>query len=70
MIEIKNYINGELVGPAQGRYLDNFDPATGQVYSKVPDSGGGDVELAVVAAEQAFSAWSRMSSGKRYDIRL
>ncbi len=70
MLEIKNYINGELVGPAEGRYLDNFDPATGQVYSKVPDSGGVDVERAVDAAGHAFSAWSRMSTAKRSDILL
>ena len=31
MQRIANYINGELVEPVAGKYLDNVDPATGQV---------------------------------------
>ena len=34
---IGNYINGEMVQPVSEQFLDNCDPATGQVYSKVPD---------------------------------
>ena len=65
MTHIKNYINGELVEPAGGAYLDNVDPATGHVYSKVPDSDGADVDRAVAAAAQAFPVWSRMPTAER-----
>ena len=41
---IGNFINGEIVAPVGGEFLDNFDPSTGQVYSKVPDSDPRDVE--------------------------
>lgn len=55
---LKNYINGELVEPASASYLDNCEPATGLVYSKVPDSDERDVQLAADAAKAAFPAWS------------
>lgn len=58
MQHIRNYINGELVEPASGQYLDNYDPSKGTVYSKIPDSDERDVELAVKAANEAFPAWS------------
>ena len=38
MDKILNYIDGELVAPTSGNYLDNYNPSTGKVYSLVPDS--------------------------------
>lgn len=58
MTHIKNYINGELVEPASKKYLDNYDPSRGKVYSYIPDSDEHDVEKAVAAAKAAFPAWS------------
>lgn len=49
--KLKNYIGGRLVEPVGGEYIDNIDPATGEVYSYVPDSDERDVEQAVEAAE-------------------
>jgi aminomuconate-semialdehyde/2-hydroxymuconate-6-semialdehyde dehydrogenase len=59
MTKILNYINGELREPRSGKFLDNLNPATGKVYSQVPDSNEGDVIEAVAAAEQAFVTWSQ-----------
>ena len=36
------------------KYLKNYKPATGKVYSLIPDSGKEDVELAVQSAKKAF----------------
>lgn len=58
MQKILNYIGGEFVEPASGKFLDNFDPSRGVPYSFVPDSDAVDVEKAVMAAEKAFPAWS------------
>lgn len=58
MKKIQNYINGELLAPASGNYLDNIDPSRGKVYSLIPDSDEKDVEMAVASAKQAFPAWS------------
>lgn len=65
---IKNYINGALIPAASGEYLDNVNPATGQVYSQLPDSGPEDVDRAVEAAAKAFPAWSMLDVQKRYRI--
>ena len=65
MQKIKNYINGELLEPVGREYIDNYNPATGKVYSLIPDSDEKDVALAVEAAQNAFPAWSR--TPKRQD---
>ena len=65
MLRIKNYIQGNLVDPVGGGYLDNINPAEGVVYSRLPDSSSEDVALATDAARRAFPAWSRMEVEKR-----
>jgi aminomuconate-semialdehyde/2-hydroxymuconate-6-semialdehyde dehydrogenase len=70
MQKIENYIGGELVAPASGEYLDNFDPSIGQVYSHIADSDDRDVHLAVEAAKVAFPEWSRSSPEFRHDAMM
>jgi aminomuconate-semialdehyde/2-hydroxymuconate-6-semialdehyde dehydrogenase len=70
MQKILNYINGELIEPKSGNYLDNYNPAEGKVYSQVPDSDGFDVHHATVAARKAFGAWSSMPVNQRSSILL
>jgi aminomuconate-semialdehyde/2-hydroxymuconate-6-semialdehyde dehydrogenase len=68
--KIDNFIGGEFVAPAGGKYLDNIEPATGQAYSLVADSDASDVEAAVAAAEKAFPEWSRTPAAERSQILL
>lgn len=70
MITIKNYINGQLIDPISKNYIDNYNPANGEVYSLIPDSDGNDVELAYLAAKAAFPSWSKTSLDERSDILL
>lgn len=65
MKKILNYINGELVEPISGAFLENINPATGEVYSLIPDSDAADIDHAVEAAEKAFHEWSSMPKEKR-----
>ena len=51
---LKNYINGALVPADSGAYLDNYQPATGKIYSQLPDSDTIDVERAVRSAQRAY----------------
>lgn len=67
---IHNYINGQLINPAEKQYLDNPEPATGTIYSQIPDSSEADVNLAVDAAKKAFPIWSKMGISKRSEIIL
>ncbi len=70
MLKIENYINGELTSPVSGNYLDNYEPATGQVYSLIPDSGAADVERAVEAARAAFPGWAKTPPEQRFEILM
>jgi len=65
MKRLQNFINGEYVDPVAGQYIDNVEPATGEVYSLIPDSAEADVNAAVEAAEAAFPIWSKMSGEER-----
>lgn len=70
MLQIENYIGGELVRPASGEFLDNFNPATGEVYSQIPDSDERDVQAAVDSANEAFPVWSATSPEGRFMILM
>jgi aminomuconate-semialdehyde/2-hydroxymuconate-6-semialdehyde dehydrogenase len=67
---IRNFVDGQFFEPVGGRYLDNIEPATGKPYSQVADSDAGDVDLAVAAAENAFTDWSRTPTAERSNILL
>src|SRR5438270_1138481 len=69
-VKIRNFVDGDFVEPVGGKYLDNIEPATGKVYSQVPNSDAGNVELAVAAAEKAFPSWSKTSAESRSRILL
>lgn len=68
MEKLQNFINGEYCDPIKGQYIDNYEPATGKVYSLIPNSDSDDVQLAVDAAEKAFPIWSKMSIEERSKI--
>ena len=70
MIRLQNFINGELLAPVKGQYIDNYEPATGKVYGEIPNSTEEDVELAVQAAEKAFPIWSNMTNEERGAIMM
>jgi aminomuconate-semialdehyde/2-hydroxymuconate-6-semialdehyde dehydrogenase len=68
LLTILNYINGTLQPSVGGKYFDNVNPSTGEVYGQIPDSDQDDVALAVVAARDAFPLWSAMPIEKRSAI--
>ncbi len=69
-MKLQNYINGALLAPTSGKYLDNFEPATGKVYSYCPDSDERDVQLAVEAAKAAFESWRNTDLEERMMILM
>lgn len=69
-MQILNYINGTLQPAKNQQWLANIEPATGQVYSELPDSDASDVQDAVAAAENAFDSWAKLPSEKRSAILL
>ena len=65
MLRYRHWINGHAVEPANGQWLDVFDPATGNVISQVADGNAADVDAAVAAAQTAFPAWSALPNSQR-----
>ncbi len=63
-------IEGKWVGAADGRTFEDLDPYTGDVVGRVPAGGRADVERAIGAAADAFSAWSRTPPALRQQIFL
>ena len=53
--------------PLNGEYLDNYNPATGKITSRISNSSSKDVELAVQAAQDALPAWSALSRSERIE---
>ena len=53
----KLYINGEWVESSSGNYIDIENPATHEIFAKVPRGNADDVDKAVAAARSAFETW-------------
>lgn len=65
IVNIDNYINGKMCQPVSNKYIDNYEPATGKVYGRIPDSDEYDVNLAVESATAAFPYWSHLPIEER-----
>ena len=63
--KLANYVDGRLWPAQSGRWLDMFEPATGQRFAECPDSDAGDVDIAVQAAQRAFPVWSATPAAQR-----
>ncbi len=70
MIRIEHFIDGEFVAPISGRSIENVEPATGAVYSTLPEGDEADIARAVEAADRAFPIWSRTPTDERSRILL
>jgi len=65
IIELKPYINGTYVKSESKKYMDIYDPSTGEVIAKTPCCTTSEVEQAIAAAKAAFPGWSNTPAHKR-----
>lgn len=65
---LENYIGGNWIGPLSGNFIENINPATGEVVGQIPDSNEKDVNIAVQAAKKAFPSWSVSPVEERFKI--
>lgn len=56
--ELHHFVKGARVAGASGRFGEVYDPATGQVTSRVPFASKAEAEGAIGAAAEAFAGWS------------
>src|SRR5262249_12065962 len=54
---LQNYIDGAWTPSASSDVHDVVNPATGEVFARVPLSTAAEVEQAVAAARRAFESW-------------
>lgn len=64
-MRLGHWIDGVERPPAEGRWLDVFDPATARSFAEVARGNAADVALAVEAAQRAFPAWSALPNSER-----
>ncbi len=69
-MNIKNYINGDYKNPASNDWLDNYEPASGEVYGQIPNSSAQDIEEATAFAKAAFPQWSSTTLDERSRILM
>ena len=69
-MNINNYINGSFHNPLQDEWIDNYCPANGEIYAKIPNSSKADVENAYIAAKSAFPSWSQTPLDERSRILI
>ena len=67
---IQNFINGNYQNPFKNQWLDNYNPSSGEVYGKLPNSTKEDVEQAYQAAEIVFLEWSQTPLEERSRILI
>lgn len=65
---IPNRIAGRDCRPQADVWLDKFNPHTGELMYRVADSSATDVQLAIAAADTAFTAWSELTPVKRGQV--
>lgn len=53
-----------------GKWLDNYNPSTGEIYSQIANSDVADIENAYQAAAKAFESWSNTTIEVRSRIML
>jgi len=66
---IQNFIGGAFVDPASDEWVDDLDPATGELLHRIPASSAEDVDAAVAAGQRALDgAWGRATAPERADL--
>ena len=63
-----NFIGGEWVAPAAGRYFENLTPVIGQPFCEVARSDADDIEKALDAAHAAAPKWGKTAPAERAAI--
>ena len=66
--KLKPFINGKFTESAGTKYMDIFDPSTGEVIAQTPCCTKEEVESAIAAAKAAFPAWSGTPCPKRVEV--
>ncbi|MGE5603297.1 MAG: CoA-acylating methylmalonate-semialdehyde dehydrogenase [Nitrososphaerales archaeon] len=65
---LKYCAGGEWLESKSGRYMDCYDPSTGEIIARTPQCTAEEVESAVAAAKAAFPGWSNTPPNARVQV--
>lgn len=68
IVQVPNWINGKDSAPENNKWLEKFNPHSGEVHCYFADSSADDVSSAICAAQKAFEIWSEFTPVKRGQI--
>lgn len=65
---LKFYANGEWLESKTEKYMDVYNPSTGEVQAQTPCCTADEVEYAIASAKEAFKTWSNVPVMKRTQV--
>lgn len=65
---VKLFIDGQTVDSKTDRWIDNYNPATQEVVSRVPCATMDEMNSAMAAAKRAFPEWRERSVMARQNV--
>ncbi len=66
--KLNYWVSGEPLESKTSKYMDCYDPSTGQVIAQAPQCTAAEVEAAVAAAQAAFPAWADTPPNQRVQV--
>jgi malonate-semialdehyde dehydrogenase (acetylating)/methylmalonate-semialdehyde dehydrogenase len=66
--KLKYYANGEWRESATAKYMNCYDPSTGEVIALAPQCTASEVEAAIQAAQDAYPAWAATPPSQRVQV--
>lgn len=68
MRKLQYFVGGEWCDSSTKKYMDVFNPSTGEVIAQAPCCTRKEVEQAIVAAAKAFPSWAAMPVMRRVQV--
>ena len=65
---LKYFANGEWLESKTEKYMDIYNPSTGEVIAETPCCTQEEVEFAIASAKEAFKSWSNVPVMKRTQV--
>jgi len=67
-VKLKPFIGGQFIESKTQKYMDVYDPSSGEVIGKAPCCTHEEVELAIAAAKKAYPGWQNTPAHKRAQL--
>ncbi|KAJ4705758.1 Aldehyde dehydrogenase [Melia azedarach] len=65
LLRTQGLIGGKWIDAYDGKTLEVYNPATGEVIANVPHMGGKETNDAISSAYNAFNSWSKLTAAER-----